>query len=124
AKFGFNQSTPRLFISDLLKSTLVAAVIGLPLVASVLWLMGAMGELWWLWVWLAWMAFTFAIMWIFPSWIAPLFNKFEPLPDEGLRARIEALLTRCGFTASGIFMMDGSKRSSHGNAYFTGFGKT
>ncbi|WP_148715242.1 M48 family metallopeptidase [Chitinolyticbacter meiyuanensis] len=124
ARFGFNQSTPKLFISDLVKTALVATVIGLPLVAGVLWLMGAMGTLWWLWVWLAWMAFSFAIMWIFPTWIAPLFNKFEPLPDEGLRARIEALLARCGFTASGIFMMDGSKRSSHGNAYFTGFGKT
>ncbi|WP_255987288.1 M48 family metallopeptidase [Chitinolyticbacter albus] len=124
ARFGFNQSTPKLFIVDLVKTAAIAAVIGLPLVAGVLWLMGAMGTLWWLWVWLAWMGFSFAIMWIFPTWIAPLFNKFEPLPDEGLRARIEALLARCGFTTSGIFMMDGSKRSSHGNAYFTGFGKT
>ncbi|TJZ74070.1 M48 family metallopeptidase [Chitiniphilus eburneus] len=124
ARFGFNQTTPRLFLADLAKSALLAAVLGLPLVAGVLWLMTRMGDAWWLWVWAAWVAFTFVMMWIFPTWIAPLFNKFEPLPDEALRSRIESLLSRCGFKAAGIFMMDGSKRSSHGNAYFTGFGKT
>ncbi|GAA5787108.1 M48 family metallopeptidase [Chitiniphilus shinanonensis] len=124
ARFGFNQTTPRLFLADLAKSALLAAVLGLPLVAGVLWLMSRMGDAWWLWVWAAWVAFTFVMMWIFPTWIAPLFNKFEPLPDEALRLRIEGLLARCGFKAAGIFMMDGSKRSSHGNAYFTGFGKT
>ncbi|BCL75593.1 peptidase [Jeongeupia sp. HS-3] len=120
--FGFNQTTPATFFTDLLKTTLIAAAIGLPLVAVVLWLMDAMGSNWWLWVWATWVGFSLLLMWIFPAWIAPLFNKFEPLPDESLRARIEALLTRCGFRAGGIFMMDGSKRSSHGNAYFTGLG--
>ncbi|UXY13938.1 M48 family metallopeptidase [Chitiniphilus purpureus] len=124
AHFGFNQTTPRVFVTDLCKTALLAALLGLPLLAAVLWLMTRMGPMWWLWVWLTWMGYALFIMLVFPTWIAPLFNKFEPLPDEGLRRRIETLLTRCGFTASGIFMMDGSKRSSHGNAYFTGFGKT
>ncbi|GGP20915.1 M48 family metallopeptidase [Silvimonas iriomotensis] len=124
AKYGFNQSTPGIFWGDLLKTAGIAAVLGLPLVTFVLWLMQQMGAHWWLWVWITWMAFSLFVMWVFPTWIAPLFNKFEPLPDESLRLRIEALLTRCGFVASGIFMMDGSKRSSHGNAYFTGLGKS
>ncbi|GGP26136.1 M48 family metallopeptidase [Silvimonas amylolytica] len=124
AKYGFNQSTPAIFWGDLLKTAGIAAVLGLPLVTFVLWLMQQMGAHWWLWVWLTWMGFSLFVMWVFPTWIAPLFNKFEPLPDESLRLRIEALLTRCGFVASGIFMMDGSKRSSHGNAYFTGLGKS
>ncbi|SMC22208.1 STE24 endopeptidase [Andreprevotia lacus DSM 23236] len=124
AAYGFNQSTPALWAADLLKTAAVAAVIGVPLLGAVLWLMERMGANWWLYVWATWLAFSLLLMWIFPTWIAPIFNKFEPLPDEGLRARIENLLQRCGFTASGIFMMDGSKRSSHGNAYFTGLGKT
>ncbi|MBB5192720.1 STE24 endopeptidase [Silvimonas terrae] len=124
AKYGFNQSTPGIFWGDLLKTAGIAAVLGLPLVTFVLWLMQQMGAHWWVWVWVTWMGFSLFVMWVFPTWIAPLFNKFEPLPDESLRLRIEALLTRCGFIASGIFMMDGSKRSSHGNAYFTGLGKS
>ena len=124
ARFGFNQSTPAVFWGDLLKTAGIAAVLGLPLVTLVLWLMQKMGTQWWLYVWATWIAFSLFIMWVFPTWIAPLFNKFEPLPDDGLRTRIETLLQRCGFVASGIFMMDGSKRSNHGNAYFTGFGRT
>ncbi|KAF0811692.1 Protease HtpX [Andreprevotia sp. IGB-42] len=124
AAYGFNQSTPALWLGDLVKTAGLAVVIGLPLLSAVLWLMNRMGDNWWLYVWGTWVGFSLLLMWIFPTWIAPLFNKFEPLPDDGLRSRIENLLTRCGFTASGIFMMDGSKRSSHGNAYFTGLGKT
>ncbi|MBE9610681.1 M48 family metallopeptidase [Chitinilyticum piscinae] len=122
ARFGFNTMTLRLFVTDQLKSLLLAAVLGLPLLLAVLWLMQAMGERWWIWVWLVWLGFSLLLMWIFPTFIAPLFNKFEPLPDDALRSRIEALLARCGFRSSGIFVMDGSKRSSHGNAYFTGLG--
>nr|WP_308417169.1 M48 family metallopeptidase [Chitinilyticum aquatile] len=122
ARFGFNTMTLRLFFTDLLKTTLLALVLGLPLVAGVLWLMQAMGENWWFWVWLSWLGFSLLLMWIFPAFIAPIFNKFEPLADASLQQRIEQLLARCGFRASGIFVMDGSKRSSHGNAYFTGFG--
>ena len=124
AAYGFNQTTPKLWLADMVKTAAVAAVIGLPLLALVLWLMERMGPHWWLYVWGTWLVFSLLLMWIFPTWIAPLFNKFEPLPDDGLRARIEGLLQRCGFKASGIFMMDGSKRSSHGNAYFTGLGKS
>jgi STE24 endopeptidase len=102
----------------------VGAVLGLPLLAGVLWLMGRMGEYWWLYVWGVWIVFNLLILFIYPTFIAPLFNKFNPLKDEAMKARIEALLTRCGFTTSGLFVMDGSKRSAHGNAYFTGFGKT
>src|SRR5574340_319269 len=124
ARFGFNKMTLRLYLIDALKSLLLGAVIGLPLLFGVLWLMERMGEYWWLYVWLAWMAFNLLILFIYPTFIAPLFNKFTPLQDEAMKARIEALLARCGFTASGLFVMDGSKRSAHGNAYFTGFGKT
>lgn len=121
-RFGFNQMSKKLFISDTVRQSLLMAVIGLPFVALVLWLMGRMGTYWWAYVWVATVAFMFFIMWVFPTWIAPLFNKFEPLADESLRQRIEALLNRCGFVSNGIFTMDGSKRSSHGNAYFTGMG--
>ncbi|MDD2914531.1 MAG: M48 family metallopeptidase [Gallionella sp.] len=124
ARFGFNKMTPALYLSDVLKSLLLGAVIGLPLLFGVLWLMERMGTYWWLYVWLAWMAFNLLILFIYPSFIAPLFNKFTPLQDEAMKARIEALLDKCGFAAKGLFVMDGSKRSSHGNAYFTGFGKT
>jgi STE24 endopeptidase len=124
ARFGFNKMTLKLYLIDALKSLLLGAVLGLPLLAGVLWLMSAMGAYWWLYVWLAWMAFNLLVLFIYPTFIAPLFNKFTPLQDEALKARIEALLGKCGFTASGLFVMDGSKRSAHGNAYFTGFGKT
>ena len=121
-RFGFNRMTPALFFTDLAKSTLLGAAIGLPFVALVLWLMGAMGSAWWLWVWLAWALFNLAMLVAYPLWIAPLFNTFTPLADASLRTRIETLLARCGFTVQGVFVMDGSKRSSHANAYFTGFG--
>jgi STE24 endopeptidase len=124
ARFGFNNMTLRLYLTDALKGLLVGAVLGLPLLFGVLWLMDRMGEYWWLYVWGVWVTFNLLILFIYPTFIAPLFNKFSPLQDEAMKARIEALLARCGFTASGLFVMDGSRRSSHGNAYFTGFGKT
>lgn len=124
ARFGFNNITPRLFVLDLIKSAALAAVIGLPLVALVLWLMAQMGDNWWLWVWSTWIAFSLFLLLVFPTWIAPLFNKFSPLEDLELKHHIEALLARCGFKSSGVFVMDGSKRSNHGNAYFTGLGKS
>ncbi len=124
ARFGFNKITLGLFVLDLLKQTALGLVLGVPLVLGVLWLMGAMGEYWWLYVWLAWVGFNLLIMAVYPTFIAPLFNKFTPLDDHGLKSRIEALLQKCGFHASGLFVMDGSKRSAHGNAYFSGFGKT
>ncbi len=123
-QFGFNRMTLRLFVSDLLKQLALGLAIGTPVLLAVLWLMAQMGERWWLYVWLFWCAFNLLILFIYPTWIAPLFNKFTPLEDAALKARIEALLTRCGFSSSGLFVMDGSKRSAHGNAYFTGFGKT
>ncbi len=122
ARHGFNRMTLGLFITDLLKQTLLGVAIGAPVIAAVLWLMGAMGQYWWLYVWLFWSGFNLLIMFVYPTWIAPLFNKFSPLEDGEMKSRIEALLTRCGFRSSGLFVMDGSKRSSHGNAYFTGFG--
>lgn len=120
--FGFNRMTVGLFISDLLRSSIVTAVIGLPVLVIVLWLMGAMGDQWWLWVWLVWLAFNLLASLVWPTFIAPLFNKFTPLADEALKSRVEQLLKRCGFRAKGLFVMDGSRRSAHGNAYFTGFG--
>ncbi len=122
ARHGFNRMTLGLFFTDLLKQSLLGLAIGAPVIAAVLWLMGAMGEYWWLYVWLFWSGFNLLIMFVYPTWIAPLFNKFSPLEDGEMKSRIEALLTRCGFRSSGLFVMDGSKRSSHGNAYFTGFG--
>jgi len=121
-RFGFNQMTPRLWLADLIKSTLMGAAIGLPLAALILWLMGAAGPLWWLWAWCAWMGFNLLLMVVYPLFIAPLFNKFQPLEDESLKARVTALMQRCGFAAKGLFVMDGSRRSAHANAYFTGFG--
>lgn len=123
-RFGFNKMTPGLFILDLIKQAALALALGAPLLMGVLWLMGAMGEYWWLYVWLAWVAFNLLIMAVYPTFIAPLFNKFTPLEDASLKTRIEMLLQKCGFHASGLFVMDGSKRSAHGNAYFSGFGKT
>ena len=121
-RFGFNKMSLGLWLGDLLKSTLVGALIGLPILALILWLMGSTGPLWWLWAWGAWMGFNLLILVLYPTVIAPLFNKFEPLQDETLKARATALMQRCGFSAKGLFVMDGSKRSAHANAYFTGFG--
>jgi STE24 endopeptidase len=121
-QFGFNRTTPRLFVIDLLKGLALGAVIGLPLAALVLWIMATTGRWWWLWAWGAWAAFNLLIMVLYPTVIAPLFNKFEPLADASLAARVQALMQRCGFAAKGLFVMDGSRRSAHGNAYFTGLG--
>jgi STE24 endopeptidase len=121
-RFGFNRQTPRMFVVDLLKGTLVGAVIGLPIAALILWIMGAAGALWWLWAWAAWVAFNLLVLVLYPTVIAPIFNKFEPLADESLKARVQALMTRCGFASKGLFVMDGSRRSAHANAYFTGLG--
>jgi STE24 endopeptidase len=123
-RHGFNRMTPRLFVGDMVKGLVLAAALGAPLLLAVFWLLRHAGSLWWLYAWLAWMAFTLALVVAFPRWIAPLFNRFLPLDDRELRKRIEGLLARCGFTSSGLYVMDGSKRSSHGNAYFTGFGRT
>ncbi len=124
ARFGFNKMTLKLYLLDAVKGTLLGAVLGLPLLFAVLWMMSAMGDLWWLYVWGVWVTFNLLLLFIYPTYIAPIFNKFEPMQDEAQKSRIKALLARCGFEASGLFVMDGSKRSSHGNAYFTGFGKT
>jgi STE24 endopeptidase len=121
-RFGFNKMTLSLWLADLLKGALVGALIGLPIAALVLWLMGAAGPAWWLWAWGVWMVFNLLALVLYPTVIAPLFNKFEPLADETLKARVNALMQRCGFAAKGLFVMDGSKRSAHANAYFTGFG--
>ena len=121
-RFGFNRSTLRLWIADIVKGALVAAALGVPLVALILWLMARAGALWWLYAWLAWVAFQVLILALYPMVIAPLFNKFSPLEQGGVRERVERLLARCGFRAKGLYVMDGSRRSAHGNAYFTGFG--
>ena len=123
AKFDFNRMTPRLFISDLLKGIALGSLLGLPLLTAVLWLMAEAGTYWWLWTWGLWSVFNLLVLFIYPTWIAPFFNKFTPLADESLVASIQALAGRCGFALNGLFVMDGSKRSAHGNAYFTGFGK-
>ncbi|HEY7804290.1 MAG TPA: M48 family metallopeptidase [Orrella sp.] len=123
-KYGFNRMTPKLFVIDSIKGLLVGAVLGLPLLALILWLMNSASAAWWIWAWASWAAFNFAVMLIFPTWIAPLFNKFTPLQDVALKDRIDALAKRCDFAIQGLFVMDGSKRSAHGNAYFTGFGKS
>ncbi len=121
-RFGFNKTTPGTFIADLVKGLLLMLLLGTPLVAVVLWLMQSAGEWWWFYAWLVWTAFSLTLFWAYPALIAPLFNKFSPLSDEGLAERIDALLKRCGFRSKGIFVMDGSRRSAHGNAYFTGVG--
>ncbi len=121
-RFGFNRMTPALFLVDTIKEAMLATFIGLPILAAVLWLMGTMGTLWWLWVWAFWLGLNLLVLLIWPTFIAPMFNAFTPLADEALKARVEALLARCGFRAKGLFVMDGSRRSAHGNAYFTGFG--
>ena len=121
-RFGFNRMTPALFAADLARQAALSLALGVPLLFLVLWLMDAMGEWWWLYVWIAWIAFNLALLMLYPTFIAPLFNRFTRLEDATLAARIEALLRRCGFRSNGLFVMDGSKRSTHGNAYFTGFG--
>ena len=121
-RFGFNRMTLRLWLADMIKGAAVGALIGLPLAALILWIMAASGGLWWLWAWCAWVAFNLVLLVLYPTVIAPIFNKFEPLADETLKARVQALMQRCGFAAKGLFVMDGSKRSAHANAYFTGLG--
>jgi STE24 endopeptidase len=122
-KFGFNQTTWQTWLFDLCKAALLMLVIGLPLIATILWLMNQAGEYWWLYAWLVWTSFSLLMIWAWPAFIAPLFNKFSALDDASLKARIDDLLQRCGFHSQGVFVIDGSKRSAHGNAYFTGFGK-
>lgn len=121
-KFGFNKTSPRTFVLDLVKTCLLLLCIGLPFLCVVLWLMNTSGRLWWLYVWIVWFSFSLIMMWAWPAFIAPLFNEFKSLERDALRKRIENLLERNGFASQGIFVMDGSKRSSHGNAYFTGLG--
>ncbi len=122
-RFGFNQTTAKTFIGDLFKQLLLSIAIGTPLLALILWLMIGSGPQWWLYVWATWFGFSLLMMWAYPSFIAPIFNKFTPLADSELVERIKTLMSRCGFHSSGIFVMDGSKRSRHGNAYFTGLGR-
>ena len=122
-RFGFNRTNAATFISDLLKQALLSIIIGLPLAWAALWLMQASGRFWWFYLWLLWMSFSLLMLWAYPAVIAPLFNKFSPLEDQTLKNRIQALLNKCGFTSQGIFIMDGSRRSGHGNAYFTGMGR-
>ena len=122
--FGFNNTTVKGFVTDLLLGMLLGAVITGPLILLFLWLMGSAEEFWWLIAWLTWISFSLLISWLFPTYIAPLFNKFTPLEEGDTRQRVEQLLKRCGFQSNGIFVMDGSRRSSHGNAYFTGFGNS
>ncbi|MBC7778635.1 MAG: M48 family metallopeptidase [Proteobacteria bacterium] len=123
-RFGFNKMTLAMYIGDLLRNALLGTALGLPLLAAVLWLMGEMGNLWWLYAWVVWVVFNLTVLAVYPTFIAPLFNKFSPLQDTVLEARVRTLLERCGFHAQGLFVMDGSKRSSHGNAYFTGLGRS
>jgi STE24 endopeptidase len=121
-RFGFNNTTPRLWVSDMVKGLIVGLILGLPILWLVLWLMEAGGSLWWLYAWAALVVYQLFVMWIAPNVIMPLFNKFTPLEDASLKERVSALMTRAGFTAKGFFVMDGSRRSAHSNAFFTGFG--
>ena len=121
-RFGFNRMTPGLFVADMFKGALVGLVLGAPLLALVLWVMGATGGWWWLWAWGLWTAFILLMQLIYPTLIAPIFNKFKPLDDAALTGRVQSLMQRCGFAAKGLFVMDGSRRSAHANAYFTGLG--
>lgn len=123
-KFGFNKMTPAMFFSDLVKHSLVGLVLGAPILFAALALMQSAGDYWWLYLWVVWSVFNLLMLAVYPTFIAPLFNKFSPLTDEPLKKRIETLLTKCGFKSQGLFVMDGSTRSSHGNAYFTGFGSS
>lgn len=121
-KFGFNKMTPSMFFSDLVKHSIVGIILGAPLLFAALWLMQSAGSYWWFYLWVVWSAFNLTMLALYPTFIAPLFNKFSPLQDVNLKERVETLLTKCGFKSQGLFVMDGSARSSHGNAYFTGFG--
>ena len=121
-KFGFNKMTRSMFFSDMLKHSIVGVILGAPILFAALWLMQGAGAYWWFYLWVVWSAFNLLMLAVYPTFIAPFFNKFTPLKDESLKQRIEALLTKCGFKSQGLFVMDGSARSSHGNAYFTGFG--
>ncbi|MEM5435276.1 M48 family metallopeptidase [Paraburkholderia diazotrophica] len=123
-RFGFNRMTKRIFFVDRIKGVLLGAAFGLPLLFVVLWLMNQAGAYWWWWAWVVWVVFQMLVLVLYPTFIAPMFNKFEPLRDEALVHRIDALMKRCGFAAKGLFVMDGSRRSAHGNAYFTGFGSS
>ena len=123
-KFGFNKMTRAMFWGDLFKHSIVGIALGAPILFAALWLMQDAGQYWWFYLWLVWSAFNIVMLAVYPTFIAPIFNKFTPLADESLKARIEALLTKCGFKSQGLFVMDGSARSSHGNAYFTGFGSS
>jgi STE24 endopeptidase len=123
ARFGFNRTSPALYAVDLAKGTALVVLLGGPLVAATLMLMERAGRWWWLWAWALWLAVMFIMAWAWPAFIAPLFNRFSPLKDQSLKERIEALLTRCGFASKGVFVVDNSRRSSHGNAYFTGIGR-
>lgn len=120
--FGFNKMTRKMFFIDMIKHAFVGILLGAPILFAALWLMQSAGEYWWFYLWVVWSAFNLLMLAVYPTYIAPLFNKFTPLADESLKARIEALLSKCGFKSQGLFVMDGSTRSSHGNAYFTGFG--
>ncbi|HSI28860.1 MAG TPA: M48 family metallopeptidase [Methylophilus sp.] len=122
-KFGFNKMSRGMFFADLIKHSVVGLLLGGPLLFVALWLMQGAGDWWWLYLWLIWSAFNLFMLAVYPIWIAPLFNKFTPMEDQSLKARIEALMQKCGFASQGLFVMDGSTRSGHGNAYFTGFGK-
>ena len=122
-RFGFNRTSIKTFVVDMVKGGVLAVVLGVPLLWTILWLMEKSGEFWWIYAWLVWTLFSLFIMWIYPSLIAPIFNKFEPLEEGDTLERIKQLLQRCGFSSNGIFVIDGSKRSSHGNAYFSGFGR-
>lgn len=121
-KFGFNKMTPSMFFSDLVKHSIVGIILGAPLLFAALWLMQSAGTYWWFYLWVVWSVFNLTMLALYPTFIAPLFNKFSPLQDLNLKGRVETLLTKCGFKSQGLFVMDGSARSSHGNAYFTGFG--
>jgi len=121
-KFGFNKMTPAMFFSDLVKQSVVGIILGAPILFAALWLMQGASQYWWLYLWIIWSAFNLIMLAVYPTFIAPFFNKFTPLEDQALKQRIESLLTKCGFKSQGLFVMDGSARSSHGNAYFTGFG--
>lgn len=122
-EFGFNKMSPAMFFSDMIKHSVVGVLLGGPILFAALWLMQSAGEAWWLYLWLIWSGFNLFMLAVYPVWIAPLFNKFTPMQDQTLKARIEALMQKCGFASQGLFVMDGSTRSGHGNAYFTGFGK-
>ncbi|MEE8366504.1 MAG: M48 family metallopeptidase [Gammaproteobacteria bacterium] len=122
-RYGFNQTTLKTWLMDLVKTSLLMLILGIPLIAAILWIMNQAGQYWWLYAWIVWITFSLLMIWAWPAFIAPLFNRFSPLEDPSLKSRIDKLLQRCGFRSQGVFVIDGSKRSAHGNAYFTGFGK-